>query len=166
LRFTDRISLYCIALETRKHKSFSSRFARLKASCSALEIEIPSLGNEGEFGLIWAQRRDAYLSKKKALLAFFDFCRQGRNAERLLKGVKGGLGSRILPPRVAKHDDRLGFRIDQGNWNKDDTYNIVVQENGRPHGKVLAATVVHPKVDIGQRIVDRLLADAKLRGYL
>jgi hypothetical protein len=43
---------------------------------------------------------------------------------------------------------------------------VNVQRNGRPHGDVLAATLVNPENDAGNDVVKRLIEDAKRRGYL
>ena len=51
--------------------------------------------------------------EKKLLLSFFDICRQARNAARLLKGAPNAMGHRMFPSKVAKHDERLGYRVDQ-----------------------------------------------------
>jgi hypothetical protein len=67
---------------------------------------------------------------------------------------------------MSKHDERLRFRIDQGYFNKDGTFDIVVQENGRPHGDVLAKAVVDPRVDVGEEVVERLRKDAAARGNM
>lgn len=97
---------------------------------------------------------------------FFEVCAEARNAERLLKGVPNAAGSRLFPPRFAKYDIRLGNRVDQGEFLKNGTYMVNVQKNGRPHGAVLAATLVNPEKDTGKDVVKRLIADAKRRGYL
>lgn len=76
------------------------------------------------------------------------------------------MGHRLWLPCYAKYDERLGFCIDQGKYLKDGTYGIVVQENGQPHGGVLARTVVDPRVDKGPEIVERLINSVKERGYL
>jgi len=104
--------------------------------------------------------------KKKLLLAFLDICRQARYASRLLKGSSSSAGRRIFPPRLTKHDERLGYRIDQGAYIKDGTFGIVVQQNGRPHGKAVAKTIVDPRADKGEDVVDRLKKDAESRGFL
>jgi hypothetical protein len=74
------------------------------------------------------------------------------------------MGRRVFPPRTSKNDERFGFRIDQGRFNEDGTFGIVVQKNGKPHGEVLAATVVDPRVDVGEDVVERLRRDAEARG--
>src|SRR6202035_505163 len=102
----------------------------------------------------------------KALRLFLEACSQRGAAERLLIGAHNAMGHRLFPPRTPKHDHRLGFRIDQGWFNKDGTFSVVVQENGRPHGDVLAATVVSPQVDVGEDVVERLRKDAEARGYM
>jgi hypothetical protein len=76
------------------------------------------------------------------------------------------MGRRLFPPPIAKHDERLGFRIDQGWWFKDGRFVIEVQKNSRPHGDALAATVVNPKMDTGEDAVGRLRDDAKMKGNL
>lgn len=76
------------------------------------------------------------------------------------------MGGRIFPPRLMKHDERLGYRIDQGAYFKNGTFGVVVQQNGRPHGKALAKTIVDPRVDKGEDVVDRLQQDAESRGFL
>jgi hypothetical protein len=83
-----------------------------------------------------------------------------------LKGGRNKAGGRLFPSRLAKHDIRLGHRVDQGEFLKNGTYMVNVQRNGRPHGDVLAATLMNPKKDAGEEVVKRLIADAKLRGYL
>jgi hypothetical protein len=76
------------------------------------------------------------------------------------------MGSRLFPPRIAKHDQRLGHRVDQGHYFKNGTFNVNVQKNGVPHGNVLAATLVNPRVDSGEDVVNRLEEDARKKGYL
>ena len=100
------------------------------------------------------------------MLAFFDTCRQVRNAARLLKGAPNAMGHRMFPSKVEKHDKRLGYRVDQGEWLKDGTFGVVVQKNGQPHGKAIAKTIVNPTVDKGEDVVDRLKRDAERQGYL
>jgi hypothetical protein len=100
------------------------------------------------------------------LIAFFGVCRQARNAARFLKGSPCSMGCRVFPPKVAKHDKRLGYRVEQGAYLKNGTFGVVVQKNGRPHGKVLAKAIVDPRVDKGEDVVDRLLKDAEKRGHL
>jgi hypothetical protein len=104
--------------------------------------------------------------EKKLLRIFLDVCSQARNAARLLKGSPDAMGHRIFPPRLAKHDERLGYRVDQGVWKKDGTFAIVIQRNGQPHGDTIAATIVDPGVDKGDDVVDRLRKDAEDRGNL
>ena len=103
--------------------------------------------------------------QKKMLQKFLDLCLLPRNAARLLKGTQNSQGHRLWPPRFARLDERLHYRIDQGEYLKDGTYSIVVQENGQPHGGVVAKTVVNPKLDRGPDIVNRLEKDAKERGH-
>jgi hypothetical protein len=107
-----------------------------------------------------------YFLKKKALLAFFDVCRQARYASRLLKGSASSMGRRMFPPRLFKHDGRLGYRIDQGAYFKNGTFGVVVQQNGRPHGKALATAIVDPRVDKGEDVVERLQKDAENKGFM
>jgi hypothetical protein len=76
------------------------------------------------------------------------------------------MGHRIFPPKFYKHDERLGYRIDQGAYFKDGTFGVVVQKNGELHGKAQAKTIVDPKVDTGGDVVNRLQKDAKSRGVL
>lgn len=76
------------------------------------------------------------------------------------------MGRRLFPPPIAKHDECLGFQIDQGWWFKDGQFVIEVQKNGRPHGDVLVATVVNPKMDTGEEAMDSLRDDTKMRGNL
>jgi hypothetical protein len=94
-------------------------------------------------------------------MAFFDVCQQARYAARLLKGSPSSMGRQMFPPQIAKHDDRLGYRIDQGTYFKDGTFGIVVQKNGQPHSEALAKTIVDPRVDKGEDIMDRLQRDAE-----
>jgi hypothetical protein len=100
------------------------------------------------------------------LHAFLSACGQKRNAERLLKGAKNAAGSRLFPPRYARTDQKFGYRIDQGAYNGDGTYRIVIQENGRPHGENLAATLVDPSVDSGEDVIMRLYENAKEKGKI
>ena len=72
----------------------------------------------------------------------------------------------MFPPRVKKHDERLGYRVDQGVYFKNGTFGVVVQKNGRPHGKAIAKTIVDPSVDKIEDVVERLQKDAESRGYL
>jgi hypothetical protein len=76
------------------------------------------------------------------------------------------MGHWLFPPHTSKHDERLGFQIDQGYFNKDGTFDIVMQENGRPHGDVLAKAVVDPQVDVGEEVVERLCRDMAARGNM
>lgn len=100
------------------------------------------------------------------LLSFLGICRLPRNAARLLTGSPGAAGHRMWPPKFARHDERLAYRIDQGEWLKDGRYGVVMQMNGRPHGVALAKTIVDPSVDVGENVVDRLRRDAENKGYL
>jgi hypothetical protein len=84
----------------------------------------------------------------------------------LLKGAENAMGRRIFPPQTAKNDQRLGHRVDQGHYFKNGTFNVNVQQNGKPHGNVLAATTVNPKVDSGGDVVNRLEEDARKKGHL
>jgi hypothetical protein len=72
----------------------------------------------------------------------------------------------MFPPCTDKHDMRLGYQVDQGRFNGDETYSVVVQRNGQPHREVLAATVVDLCVDRGENIVERLEKDAEVKGNL
>jgi hypothetical protein len=100
------------------------------------------------------------------LHTFLKVCQIPQNAERLLKGTENGKGSRLFPPRIAKHDQHLGHRVDQGHYFKNGTFYIFVQKNGKPHGKVLAATLVNPKMDSGEDVVNRLEENARKGGCL
>jgi hypothetical protein len=103
---------------------------------------------------------------KRQFRTFLEVLRESKNAERLLKGAFNGNGRRLYPPRIPKHDERLGYRIDQGKYFSDGTFGVVAQKNGKPHGPTLAVTSVNPRVDTGEAIVDRLIEDAKKRGHL
>jgi hypothetical protein len=72
----------------------------------------------------------------------------------------------MFPPKLAKHDERLGYRIDQGAYFENGTFGVVIQENGLPHGQAVAKAIVDPKVDEGEDVVNRLQEDAKSRGFL
>jgi hypothetical protein len=76
------------------------------------------------------------------------------------------MGRRMFPSCTDKHDMWLGYQIDQGCFNGDRTYSVVMQRNGRPHGEVLVATVVDLHVDRGENIVKRLEKDAEAKGNL
>jgi hypothetical protein len=102
----------------------------------------------------------------RALQNFFNVCRLPRISKRLLTGTFNGMGRRVFPPMVKKYDERLGYRIDQGSYFKDGRFVLITQQNGKPHGPTLAATVVDPKLDEGEDVVDRLVMDAKKRGNL
>jgi hypothetical protein len=72
----------------------------------------------------------------------------------------------MFPPKLAKHDVRLGYRVDQGEFFKNGTFGVVVQKNGRPHGEAIAKAIVDPRVDEGEDVVERLQKDAEKRGHL
>lgn len=86
--------------------------------------------------------------------AFIKLARAGKTPEKLLMGTQNGSGRRLLPPRTK--DEQWKLRADQGKYMPDGTYNVVIQENGRPHGKTVAETVVDPTVDDGHDVLDRL----------
>jgi hypothetical protein len=69
-------------------------------------------------------------------------------------------------PKVAKHDERLGYHVNQGAYFGNGRFGVVVQENGRPHGKAIAKTIVDPSVDKGEDVVDRLQRDVESRRNL
>jgi hypothetical protein len=48
------------------------------------------------------------------LRLFFAVCRETHNVVRLLRGSPSSMGRRMFPPKFAKHDQRLGYRVDQG----------------------------------------------------
>ena len=100
------------------------------------------------------------------LRVFFSVCCQAHIAARLLKGSPSFMGHRMFPPKVAKHDKHLGYRVDQGEYFGNGMFGVVVQENGEPHGKAIAKTIVDPSVDKGEDVVDRLQRDAESRGNL
>jgi len=104
--------------------------------------------------------------KRQALLNFFNVCKLPHIRQRLLTGAWNRMGSRVFPPRFKKNDEKFGYRIEQGYFFKDGRFVLVTQENGRAHGPTLAATVVDPKADQGEDVVDRLVMDAKEQGYL
>ena len=74
------------------------------------------------------------------------------------------MGHQIIPLCTAIHDVKWGFRINQGWYHRDSTYNIVVQKNRKPHSEILAMITVNPKVDTGDGVIDRLAEDAKKKG--
>ena len=76
------------------------------------------------------------------------------------------MGSRIFPSKTDWHDNRLGYRIDQGHWYGNGSFGLIVQKNGQLHRLAIAKTTVNPKVDKGPDIADRLWIDAIKWGYL
>lgn len=71
-------------------------------------------------------------------------------------GTRPTNGRRLAPARNARDDAKFKCRVDQGVVQADGTYNVIVQENGVPHGPVIARTVVDPAVDTGEDVLDRL----------
>ncbi|KAF8994094.1 hypothetical protein BDQ17DRAFT_1252121, partial [Cyathus striatus] len=65
-------------------------------------------------------------------------------------------GCRMLPTRTKKKDEEFVYRVDQGEFFDDGTYNVVMQKNGDPHGPIVARTRVDPRVDTGDDVIARL----------
>jgi hypothetical protein len=61
--------------------------------------------------------------------------------------------------------ERFGCRIDCGETFKDGSFNVNMQENGRPHGPKFATTRVRPG-DSLEEVVSRLKESAKENGCL
>lgn len=101
------------------------------------------------------------VSKLKVLAkAFFPNMRaKPSQIAKLVKGTKDNQGGRLAPARSAKEDAKFKCRADQGEFRDDGTYNVVVQENGDPHGAPIAKTLVDPKVDTGEDVLKRLEDD-------
>lgn len=98
--------------------------------------------------------------------SLFGKIRLPRNIMKLLKGSPDGVGHRIMPSRTPKNDEDWEYRLDQGRYDTETkTYDIVIQKNGVPHGKVLASTTVNPAVDTPEEVAERLEVDCKARGY-
>lgn len=62
------------------------------------------------------------------------------------------------------NDDYIKFRIDQGAKNNNGSYNLVIQENGVPHGKTLASTTVYPG-DKSEDVFGRLVVSTEANGH-
>ncbi|PPR04740.1 hypothetical protein CVT24_006900 [Panaeolus cyanescens] len=77
-------------------------------------------------------------------------------AKKLLQGTKASQGHRMLPSKTTVNDEQYGFRIDQGEVQPDGTYNVVIQQNGVPHGPALAKILVDPKVDTESSVIQRI----------
>jgi len=65
-------------------------------------------------------------------------------------------GGRLAPARNAQQDASFRCRVEVGEMRDDGTYDVVVQENGEPHGPVIAKTFVDPRVDTGDDVLKRL----------
>ncbi len=76
----------------------------------------------------------------------------------LLKGTKNNQGGRLAPARTKRQDDLFKCRVDQGEVNPDGTYQIVVQQNGDPHGSTISRTTVDPGKDTADDVLNRLEA--------
>jgi hypothetical protein len=67
---------------------------------------------------------------KNALTAFIKAIDKSA-AAKVLKGAPNGAGGRLFPSATPKNDTLKGFRIDQGGYYDDDSYDIVVQPNAQ-----------------------------------
>ena len=87
-----------------------------------------------------------------------------KNLAKLVGRPANGAGQRVFPSRTGRNDEDVGFRIDQGAMRADGSYNLVIQQNGVPHGETLASTVVAPN-DTGDDVAARLSLSAETNGH-
>ncbi|KAG5633516.1 hypothetical protein H0H81_007146, partial [Sphagnurus paluster] len=95
-----------------------------------------------------------------SVFKLFEALWKPKNMSKLINHPVNGAGQRVFPSRTAKSDNTIGVRIDQGVTLADGSVILNVQENGKPHGKVLASVIVRPD-DTPRDVYDRLKGECK-----